>query len=60
MDDERIKLIRNEMVKNTGIRTMILKDKETGVLYLFVSSGGGGTGLTPLIDQNGKPLVDKT
>lgn len=36
--------------------TMILVDKETGVNYLWVSSGYGG-GLTPLLDRDGKPVV---
>lgn len=36
--------------------TMILVDKETGVNYLWVSSGYGG-GLTPLLDRSGKPVV---
>lgn len=36
----------------------ILVDKVTGVNYLFVKSGYGG-GLTPLLDENGKPIVTK-
>lgn len=36
--------------------TMIWVDKETGVNYLFVSSGYAG-GLTPLLDRDGKPIV---
>ena len=36
----------------------ILVDKATGVNYLFVKSGYGG-GLTPLLDENGKPIVTK-
>ena len=34
----------------------ILVDKETGVNYLFVTSGYAG-GLTPLLDRDGKPVV---
>ncbi|MEE1011345.1 MAG: DUF6440 family protein [Acutalibacteraceae bacterium] len=37
--------------------TMIWVDKETGVNYLFVSSGYAG-GLTPLLDRDGKPVVN--
>ena len=33
-------------------------DKQTGVNYLFVKSGYGA-GLTPLLDENGKPLITK-
>lgn len=36
---------------------MILRDKETGVQYLWVKSGYCG-GLTPLLDTDGKPLID--
>ena len=34
----------------------VIVDKQTGVNYLFVKSGYGA-GLTPLLDQNGKPLI---
>ena len=37
---------------------MILVDKATGVNYLFIKSGYGA-GLTPLLDENGKPIVTK-
>ena len=36
--------------------TMILVDKETGVNYLFISSGYSG-GLTVLLDKDGKPVI---
>ena len=39
--------------------TSIFKDNETGVLYFMVTRGGNsGIGLTPLLDPNGKPIVD--
>ena len=38
--------------------TRIIVDTQTGVNYLFVCEGYGG-GLTPLIDENGKPIVTK-
>ncbi len=31
-------------------------DRETGVTYLFIQSGGGA-GLTPLLDKGGKPVI---
>ncbi|MBQ6373913.1 MAG: xylan 1,4-beta-xylosidase [Clostridia bacterium] len=37
-------------------QVMILRDKETGVQYLWVKSGYAG-GLTPLLDADGKPLT---
>ena len=36
--------------------TVILVDKETGVNYLFTSSGYAG-GLTVLLDKDGKPVI---
>ena len=35
---------------------MIFVDKQTGVNYLFVSSGYAG-GLTPLLNRDGTPVV---
>ena len=37
---------------------MIITDSETGVQYLFASSGYAG-GLTLLVDKEGKPLLNK-
>ena len=36
--------------------TRILRDRETGVCYLYQWSGFGG-GLTVLVDKDGKPVV---
>lgn len=36
--------------------TMIMVDKETGINYLFISSGYAG-GLTVLLDKEGKPII---
>ena len=36
--------------------TCILVDKETGVNYLYASSGYGG-GLTPLLNRDGTPII---
>lgn len=36
----------------------IIVDTRTGVNYLFVQSGNSG-GLTPLLDENGNPIVTK-
>ena len=36
----------------------ILVDKVTGVNYLFIKAGYGA-GITPLLDENGKPIVTK-
>jgi len=37
--------------------SQIIKDKETGVLYHFASNTVGA-GLTPLLDSEGKPIVE--
>ena len=46
--------------EHLGVMTnaQVIIDKETGVNYLFVHWGYGG-GLTPLLDENGKPIVTK-
>ena len=36
--------------------TYILVDRQTGVNYLYASSGYGG-GLTPLLNRDGTPIV---
>lgn len=38
--------------------TKVIRDNETGVLYM-VHQAGYGMGLTVMVDQEGKPLVDK-
>ena len=46
--------------EHLGVMTnaQIIVDKETGVNYLFVHWGYGGC-LTPLLDENGKPIITK-
>lgn len=38
--------------------TKVIRDNETGVLYMSHQEGYG-VGLTVMVDQEGKPLVDK-
>ncbi|GIN73004.1 hypothetical protein J14TS2_34790 [Bacillus sp. J14TS2] len=38
--------------------TKVIRDNETGVLYMLHQEGYGA-GLTVMLDQEGKPLVDK-
>ena len=49
---------RFEKVYTQGISSVIeiWVDKETGVNYMYRSSGYGG-GITPLLDKEGKPVV---
>ena len=38
----------------------IVRDKETGVLYYVIENTvKGGIGITPILDDNGKPVVEK-
>lgn len=36
----------------------VIVDRQTGVNYLFIKEGYGA-GLTPLLDENGKPIITK-
>ena len=44
--------------ENHGLTSLIeiWVDKETGVNYLYQALGSTG-GVTPLLDQNGKPII---
>ncbi|MGN0593898.1 MAG: DUF6440 family protein [Hominimerdicola sp.] len=35
----------------------VLVDTETGVNYILTSCGAGGSGITPLLDKDGKIVV---
>lgn len=56
MKDEKrfIKVEKYGSEWNTYFEVFV--DRETGVNYLFVKSGYGA-GLTPLLDEEGKPVV---
>lgn len=70
-ENERRKIMDNEKIfendrfiivyeQEDGILSVetkkILVDKVTGVNYLFIKAGYGA-GITPLLDENGKPIV---
>jgi len=38
---------------------LILVDKKTRVQYLYVNEAYNGSGITVIVDENGKPLLDK-
>lgn len=52
---------RFEMIYNDGFfgNNKIIVDKVTGVCYLWHAEGYAG-GLTPLLDSDGKPVIDKS
>ena len=54
--DNRFELVRKES-SSFGTVTNILRDKQTGIHYLYYGAGYGG-GLTPLLDWEGKPITD--
>ena len=56
MAKERRFITSNKEGKLEGAK--IITDSETGVQYLFAFEGYAG-GLTLLVDQDGKPLVNK-
>ena len=52
---KRFEVVHSE---SSGVKELsIYRDKQTGVQYLFVRHGYGG-GLSPLLDRDGKPVVD--
>jgi hypothetical protein len=49
---------RDREMKGLCKEASIIVDTVTGVNYLLVAYGSGA-GLTPLIDENGKPIVTR-
>jgi hypothetical protein len=51
---------RFTIVYNQGFASgfKVIKDTKTGVMYLFYNDGSYSGGLTPLLDSNGKPVID--
>lgn len=56
-DNNRFYVKSVDNVKGLG-RISILVDRKTGVNYINAWVGTG-SGLTPLLDENGKPVIDK-
>ncbi len=52
---------RFESIYNEGFfgTTEIIVDRKTGVCYLWHRDGHAG-GLAPLLDADGKPVIDKS
>jgi hypothetical protein len=49
--ETRFEVVQDDPIKGFLI-SRVIKDKETGVLYLFHGSGQSG-GITPLLDKEG-------
>lgn len=58
--NNRIEVIKEESLNDYGINgdIVMFRDTQTGVLYMHSRIATSG-GLTPLIDENGKPIVMK-
>lgn len=56
-DNDRFEILEKQHVSMTK-EFFIVRDKQTGVQYLFVQAGYAG-GLTPLIDREGKPVIGR-
>lgn len=54
--EKRFEVISEEGNGLTSPTCTVLLDRNTGVQYLYVSSGYGG-GLTPLLDRDGRPIT---
>lgn len=56
--EKRFEIIleENHSIGVDGIK--IIRDKETGIQYLFNRNGNAG-GMTVLLDKDGKPIVSK-
>ena len=55
MKDDNKMRFEVQTVKGTGAALIIVIDKETGVNYLALTTGG----ITPLLNENGTPIVTK-
>jgi hypothetical protein len=53
---DRFIIVSGESNSNAPYYETIIADKNTGVLYLVIYSGNH-CGITPLIDENGVPLL---
>lgn len=52
--EQRFQIVHQD--KSLEADNRVIRDRETGVLYLFRVEGYAG-GLTVLVDRDGKPLV---
>lgn len=53
------RFVRTSSESGLLLDTTILVDRETGVNYLLVSSSSG-SGITPLLDRDGRPIISGT
>jgi len=58
MAKKEMRFVKIHAETGFGTSNEIWVDMQTGVNYLYHHSGYSG-GLTPLLDQNGKPVITK-
>ena len=54
----RFEIVESQAFEGTYGHVEILRDSETGVLYIYRRDGSSG-GLTVLLDAEGKPVITK-
>lgn len=56
--ENRFELVKQEEIacKNWSMDVFVLRDKQTGVMYLAERIYNSG-GVTPLLDKDGKPMT---
>ncbi len=57
--ESRFEAVKQENIAFNNSWTMevfVLRDKQTGVMYIAERTGNAG-GLTPLLDKDGKPMT---
>ena len=56
---KKVRFENQQVTAQGNILVHTITDKETGVQYLLAISPNLGSGLTVLLDENGKPLLRK-
>lgn len=56
--ESRFEAVKQENIAFNGwtMEVFVLRDKQTGVMYIAERTGNSG-GLTPLLDKDGKPMT---
>ncbi|MCL2559278.1 MAG: DUF6440 family protein [Turicibacter sp.] len=50
----------DELKKKSFGNQLIIKDRITNILYLYLQNRNGEPALTPILDIDGKPFIDKS
>ncbi|MBR6896829.1 MAG: hypothetical protein IKN24_01550 [Lachnospiraceae bacterium] len=56
--EERFIVVHKEGTEYDDLgKRMVMLDQATGVYYLVLAGANGASALTPLLDENGKPML---